>query len=131
MQRPIVARILVAALLLTAAGCGHKSESTSTTTTSNATPAAVATLSSASSASGVTGSTTGGGTPNGAGQPQGFDTDSAAQAHCPSDEVVWLNTNTRVYHEKSGVYYGKTKSGRYVCRKDADAAGDHLAKNGT
>ena len=122
-------------MLLAASACGHKADTTTTTTTTNAssaaTPAAVATLSSASSASGMNGTTTGGGAPNGAGQPQGFDTDSAAQAHCPSDEVVWLNTRRHKYHEKSGVYYGKTKSGAYVCRKEADAAGDHLAQNGT
>lgn len=29
-----------------------------------------------------------------------FATESAAQAHCPKDQVVWLNTNSGIYHEK-------------------------------
>ncbi len=126
-----LARLFAVALAVAASGCGHKSDTSSstTTTTAVATPAAVATLSSASSASGMTGTTTGGAVPQGAGQPQGFDTESAAQAHCASDQVVWLNTKSKVYHAKGTLYYGHTKVGAYVCRKEADAAGDHDAKN--
>jgi hypothetical protein len=29
-----------------------------------------------------------------------FTTESAAQAHCPSDKVVWLNTRSGIYHYK-------------------------------
>lgn len=29
-----------------------------------------------------------------------FQTEAAAQAHCPSDTVVWLNTKTGIWHEK-------------------------------
>ncbi len=133
MQVRTLPALLVLGLIVTASACGHKSETSSATTSTaaGATPAAVATLSGASSSSGMNGTTTGGGTTNGNGQPQGFDTESAAQSHCANDEIVWLNTHTRVYHQKSGVYYGKTKSREYVCRKDADAAGDHLSRNGT
>jgi len=46
-----------------------------------------------------------------------FATEAAAQAHCPSDAVVWLNTNTGIYHEKGMRWYGRTKHGAYVCRK--------------
>jgi len=59
-----------------------------------------------------------------------FATEAAAQAHCPSDAVVWLNTNTGIYHEKGMRWYGRTKHGAYVCRKDADAAGDRDTRNG-
>jgi hypothetical protein len=59
-----------------------------------------------------------------------FDTESAAQAHCPSDVVVWLNTPTGIYHEKGMRWYGRTKHGAYVCRKEADAAGDRDTRNG-
>ena len=31
---------------------------------------------------------------------QTFETESAAQAHCPNDIVVWLNTKTGIWHEK-------------------------------
>lgn len=59
-----------------------------------------------------------------------FDTESAAQSHCPSDTVVWLNTNSGVYHEKGMRWYGRTKHGAYVCRKEADAAGYRDTPNG-
>lgn len=59
-----------------------------------------------------------------------FDTEAAAQAHCPSDQVVWLNTNSGIYHEKGMRWYGRTKHGAYVCRKEADAAGDRDTRNG-
>jgi len=59
-----------------------------------------------------------------------FATEDAAQAHCPKDEVVWLNTASGIYHEKGMRWYGKTKHGAYVCRKEADAAGDRDTRNG-
>ena len=59
-----------------------------------------------------------------------FDTEGRAQAHCPSDTVVWLNTNSGIYHEKGMRWYGRTKHGAYVCRKEADAAGDRDTRNG-
>lgn len=59
-----------------------------------------------------------------------FDTEAAAQAHCPRDEVVWLSTNTGIYHEKGMRWHGRTKHGAYVCRKEANAAGDRDTRNG-
>lgn len=59
-----------------------------------------------------------------------FDAESAAQKHCPSDEVVWLNTRSGIYHEKGMRWYGRTKYGAYVCRKEADAAGYRDTRNG-
>ena len=59
-----------------------------------------------------------------------FQTEAAAQARCPRDEVVWLNTNTGIYHEKGMRWYGRTKRGVYVCRKEADAAGERDTRNG-
>lgn len=64
------------------------------------------------------------------GQLAMFDSEAAAQAHCPKDEVVWLNTNSGIYHEKGMRWYGRTKHGAYVCRKEADAAGDRDTRNG-
>jgi hypothetical protein len=31
-----------------------------------------------------------------------FTTETAAQQHCPKDEVVWLNTNSGIWHSQSG-----------------------------
>lgn len=59
-----------------------------------------------------------------------FATESAAQKHCPKDEVVWLNIRTGVYHEKGMRWYGRTKNGAYVCRQEANAAGDRDTRNG-
>ena len=64
------------------------------------------------------------------GSLQLFSTEAAAKAHCPRDEVVWLNTNSGIYHEKGMRWYGRTKAGAYVCRKEADAAGDRDTRNG-
>jgi hypothetical protein len=41
-----------------------------------------------------------------------FDTETVAQAHCPRDQVVWLNIPTGIYHEKGMRWYGRTKARR-------------------
>jgi hypothetical protein len=64
------------------------------------------------------------------GSLQLFASESAAQAHCPRDQVVWLNTNSGIYHEKGMRWYGNTRAGAYVCRREADAAGDRDTRNG-
>ena len=64
------------------------------------------------------------------GSLQLFATEAAAQAHCPRDQVVWLNTHSGIYHEKGMRWYGNTRSGAYVCRKEADAAGNRDTRNG-
>ena len=64
------------------------------------------------------------------GSLQLFASESAAQAHCPRDQVVWLNTNSGIYHEKGMRWYGNTKAGAYVCRREADAAGNRDTRNG-
>jgi hypothetical protein len=65
-----------------------------------------------------------------AGTPASFATEKAAQQHCPSDTVVWLNLPSGIYHLKGQRWYGQTKSGAYVCRVEADKAGDRLDRNG-
>lgn len=59
-----------------------------------------------------------------------FTAEDQAQAHCPRDEVVWLNLPTGIYHEKGMRWYGRTKHGAFVCRKEADAAGYRDTRNG-
>jgi hypothetical protein len=49
-----------------------------------------------------------------------FPTEQQAQQHCTKDVVVWLNLPTRIYHMKGERWYGMTKSGAYVCEKEAD-----------
>ncbi len=59
-----------------------------------------------------------------------FRTEAVAQAHCPSDVVVWLNTKTGIWHEKGMRWYGRTRYGAYVCRKEAAAARYRDTENG-
>jgi hypothetical protein len=62
--------------------------------------------------------------------PALFSTESAAQAHCPKDVVVWLNIPSGIYHYKGERWYGRTKHGAYACQKEAIAAGDRASENG-
>lgn len=62
--------------------------------------------------------------------PPLFSTESAAQAHCPHDTVVWLNIPSGIYHYKGERWYGRTKHGAYACEKEAIAAGDRATENG-
>jgi hypothetical protein len=66
--------------------------------------------------------------PTGAGQ---FVTDTEAKAHCPTENVVWVNTKTHVFHYAGHPRYGKTKKGVYMCEADATAAGDRASKSET
>lgn len=59
-----------------------------------------------------------------------FHSEDQAQQHCPSDVVVWLNIPSGIYHFKGERWYGATKSGAYVCKDDADEAGDRATRNG-
>lgn len=62
--------------------------------------------------------------------PPLFDTESAAQAHCPKDVVVWLNIPSGIYHYKGERWYGRTKHGAYACEKEAIKVGDRASENG-
>jgi hypothetical protein len=59
-----------------------------------------------------------------------FQQEEVAQKHCPNDEVVWLNLPTGIWHTKYQRWYGRTKSGAYVCKQEAAAAGDRASLNG-
>ena len=65
-------------------------------------------------------------TATGAGQ---FATDQQAKTRCATDTVVWVNTDSGVYHFAGTHNYGHTKQGAYMCEADAKAAGDRAAKN--
>jgi uncharacterized iron-regulated membrane protein len=57
------------------------------------------------------------------------DAASPAGVTCAAgDPVVWINTETKVYHMAGTTYYGKTKHGKYACASDATKMGAHAAK---
>ena len=58
-----------------------------------------------------------------------FVSEAQAKAHCRSDTVVWANLKSKVYHFQSAKSYGNTKSGAYMCERDANSAGMRAAKN--
>lgn len=58
-----------------------------------------------------------------------FASDAQAKAKCPSDTVVWVNLDSKIYHFAGKKEYGTTKSGTYMCEKDATASGARAAKN--
>jgi hypothetical protein len=65
-------------------------------------------------------------TPTGANQ---FAAEGQAKARCPADTVVWVNLPTKIYHFAGKKDYGNTKSGAYMCEKDAVGSGIRAAKN--
>jgi hypothetical protein len=42
--------------------------------------------------------------------------------------MVWVNTETKVFHQPGDKWYGKTKRGKYMKGSDAVAAGYRAAK---
>ncbi len=42
--------------------------------------------------------------------------------------LVWVNTETHVYHKEGSRFYGKTKKGKYVSEADAIKEGDKASK---
>ena len=49
---------------------------------------------------------------------------------CPGDHLVWVNTDSGIYHFQGERYFGSTKSGKFMCQKDADKEGDRPTRNG-
>ena len=65
----------------------------------------------------------------GVGMANQFTSETQAKSHCPSDTVVWVNLESHIYHFQSSRNFGKTKSGAFMCEKDANSAGNRAAKN--
>jgi hypothetical protein len=58
-----------------------------------------------------------------------YKTEQLAQAHCPRDQVVWVEMKTGIYHFRGDRLFGETQSGAYACRREVDASGGRLAVN--
>ncbi len=55
--------------------------------------------------------------------PQLYVDAEAAQAVCPTDQVVWVNWSARVSHLPDDRWYGHTTTGAYACAGASAAAG--------
>ena len=53
---------------------------------------------------------------------------SAAPAPGGGTGMVWVNTETKVFHRQGDKWYGKTKKGKYMKEADALQAGYHASK---
>ena len=61
----------------------------------------------------------------GAGQ---FSTEAEARYRCPSDTIVWVNNESKIYHMQGSRFYGHTKKGGYMCQADANASGARVSR---
>ena len=69
---------------------------------------------------------TGGGAASGPASGK-FVTESEATKSCGASNVVWANSNTKVFHVQGDQYYGHTKHGAFMCKSAATASGFHQA----
>lgn len=47
----------------------------------------------------------------------------------PSPGMVWVNTDSKVYHKKGSRYYGKTRKGEWMTEQQAQKDGYRASKN--
>jgi hypothetical protein len=49
---------------------------------------------------------------------------------CPGGRIVWVNTNSGIYHYQGERYFGSTQHGKFLCEPDAQREGDRVTRNG-
>ncbi len=47
----------------------------------------------------------------------------------PQKDMVWVNTETKVYHKEGDRWYGNTEKGQFMTEKDAIKYGAHLSEH--
>ena len=66
-------------------------------------------------------------------RPRAGENDNCACAgpgsFCGSGTIVWANLDSKIYHFTGNKDYGNTKSGAYMCERDATSQGMRAAKN--
>lgn len=58
-----------------------------------------------------------------------YTSEDEARESCPRDIVVWVNTDTNVYHYPGRRWYGRTKDGAYMCEGSKNVVGARPATN--
>jgi hypothetical protein len=66
--------------------------------------------------------------PDGAAKSTASPTAAPQTPPANSSGMVWVNTDSGVYHKPGTRYYGKTKHGKYMLETDAIRAGYHPAE---
>ena len=56
-------------------------------------------------------------------RPNQYKTEADAKGRCPSDKVVWVDLDSKVYYFPGNAVYGKTRTGAYMCERDSVAEG--------
>lgn len=67
---------------------------------------------------------------NSMGNSMGNAAANAKVPNCGAVKAVWVNLNSKAYHEAGDPYYGRTKNGEYLCPSAAKAQGFHPAGGG-
>lgn len=57
------------------------------------------------------------------------DEDAVPARTAPAKGMVWLNTESKVYHKEGSHWYGKTKQGEFMTEQEAIKAGGRAAKD--
>ena len=65
-----------------------------------------------------------------AGEKPASATTNAAPAPGGGGGLVWVNTESHVFHREGSYYYGKTKQGKYMTEAEALKEGDRAAAGG-
>jgi hypothetical protein len=62
---------------------------------------------------------------------KGATTQAATNAPAPGGGhgLVWVNSETHVYHKEGSRFYGTTKKGKYMTEAEATKEGDRAAHN--
>ena len=51
------------------------------------------------------------------------DCQQQAQNHCPGQAIVWVDPRSQTYDASTDRFYGRTKTGAFVCLGEAENAG--------